>query len=595
MLYPQNNRCRTVIDLCGFWELKVDPEATGVEQGWSQGFEPDTVVGVPGSWNEQLAEMGLMNYIGTVWYSKDFFIPDHFINQRIFIRFGSVDFGCQVWLNGEIVGGHDSGFLPFEFEITEKVNFDKKNRLILQVQNLLSYDSIPQGVSPADYASFNKEREETYPPTVFDFFMYGGIHRPVKLYVLPQQYLDCLKVESKIVGEKGQLLWQADFQNPSEFSQVKITLWDGDQNLASETLKLDSATIAGQFSIEDCQFWRPEKPHLYQLQFELFGQKNQLIDEYLLETGVREVKVTDSELLLNGQPIFLRGFGKHEDFSVLGKGFSSPLIVKDFHLMQWIGANSFRTSHYPYAEEVMQMADRLGFLVIDEVPAVSLNFKFVNEKTLANHRKSLQQLLDRDRNHPCVISWSIANEPGIWGEPEAMSAKAKAYWQTLYDFVKQEDPSRPVTIPTCSMWGDRDLGYQFCDFISVNRYWGWYEIPGDIEKAAIKLKEELENLHKKYRKPIFVSELGADTIEGEHATYPQMFTEEYQVQLIQKYFEVIESLNFTVGEHIWNFADFRTAQHFRRVVLNKKGVFNRERQPKSAAFSVRNHWRKLKT
>ncbi|MFQ5677232.1 MAG: glycoside hydrolase family 2 TIM barrel-domain containing protein, partial [bacterium] len=190
---------------------------------------------------------------------------------------------------------------------------------------------------------------------------------------------------------------------------------------------------------------------------------------------------------------------------------------------------------------------------------------------------------------------SIANEPGIWGEQEALSPKAETYWKTLYNFVKQLDASRPVTMPTCSIWDDRDLGYQFCDFISINRYWGWYEIPGDIDKAAIKLKAELENLHKKYRKPIFVSELGADTIEGEHATYPQMFTEEYQVQLIQKYFEVIESLKYTVGEHIWNFADFRTAQHFRRVVLNKKGVFNRERQPKSAAFSVRKHWQKLKT
>jgi beta-glucuronidase len=145
-------------------------------------------------------------------------------------------------------------------------------------------------------------------------------------------------------------------------------------------------------------------------------------------------------------------------------------------------------------------------------------------------------------------------------------------------------------MPACNQMKDEDPSFAHSDFISVNRYLGWYGIPGDIDKAGEQLRNELEHLHRKFQKPIMVTEFGADTISGEHATYPQMFTEEYQSLLIEKYFHVIESLPFTVGEHIWNFADFRTAQHHRRVVLNRKGVFTRQRDPKSAAFVIRQHW-----
>jgi len=194
-----------------------------------------------------------------------------------------------------------------------------------------------------------------------------------------------------------------------------------------------------------------------------------------------------------------------------------------------------------------------------------------------------------------VICWSIANEPCIWGEEEAVSVEAKTYWADIYTYVKSLDAARPITLPACAKWGSADPAYTYSDILSINRYWGWYEIPGDITMAGARLRAEMEELYRIYQKPILVSEFGADTIEGLHATYPQLFTEEYQTMLIEKYFEIIESLPFTVGEHIWNFADFRTAQHHRRVALNKKGVFNRQREPKSAAFAIRKHWRSSDT
>ncbi len=589
MLFPQNNACRQVIDLSGFWTLKPDPEDIGERKSWFRGFEDGLVVGVPGSWNEQLAEAGLMNYVGKVWYQKRFIPPACSGTNRIILRFGAADFNARVWLNGQYLGEHGGGFLPFEFDISDLFSAGEENRLIVCNDNLLDHDSIPQGMTEQDYLAFGKERELTFPPTVFDYFAYGGLSRPVYLYTRPVMALKELKITTRIDGKSGIMDVLAGFTAFPAQGKVSITVKDRDRTIISVSEPIEDLQLACSLEIHGCRFWSPEDPALYTLHIALY-QDDLLLDEYYQETGIREITVDRGHLLLNGMPVFLKGFGKHEDFAVLGHGLSHALIVKDFQLMRWIGANSFRTSHYPYAEEVMQLADRLGFLVIDEVPAVSLNLKFASGKTLERHKQILTELIQRDQNHPSVIAWSVANEPGIWGEPEAVSQKAYGYWAEIYEYTKSLDNTRPVTIPACARWGRKDPAYEFSDFISVNRYWGWYEIPGEPEKAGIILREELHGLYKKFHKPVLLTEFGADTLEGAHATYVQMFTEEYQTALLKVYFETIASLPFMIGEHIWNFADFRTAQNHRRVVLNKKGIFTRQREPKSAAFAVRRHW-----
>jgi beta-glucuronidase len=589
MLYPQTNRCRQVIDLSGIWELKADPESLGEAQKWYQGFSDGIPVGVPGSWNEQLSEAGLINYVGRVWYQKRFYSHARVDNSRIFIRFGAADFNAGVWLNDQFLGEHRGGFLPFEFDVTGILSEEKENVLIVCNDNFLDHNSIPQGLTEEDYLKFGKERELTYPVTVFDFFAYGGLSRHVHLYSRPVTALNHLKIETRIDGKSGKINVLAEYTQNLAGGEVRIQVWDQDQAVASAEKSLNNKKIMCALRIPECRFWDPDNPFLYILHITLYHHDD-LIDEYRIETGIREISVEGDQLLLNGKSLFLKGFGKHEDFAVLGRGLSFPLIVKDFQLMKWIGANSFRTSHYPYAEEVMQLADRTGILIIDEVPAVSLNFKFVTDKTRETHKNILTELIRRDQNHPSVIAWSIANEPGIWGEREAVDGRARAYWLEIYQHTKDLDGTRPVTLPVCAKWGADDPALEFSDFLSLNRYWGWYEIPGDPGKAAKILREELMALHAKFGKPEMLTEFGADTLEGMHATYTQMFTEEYQIELLNAYFKTIAELPFVVGEHIWNFADFKTAQNHRRIILNKKGVFTRQREPKSAAFAVRKHW-----
>ncbi|MCK5329958.1 MAG: beta-glucuronidase, partial [Candidatus Marinimicrobia bacterium] len=428
MLYPQTNRCRTVIDLSGFWKIRTDRADIGESDEWYNDFSYETEIGVPGSWNEQLAEHGLMNYIGTLWYKKKFYVPSSTPQKKVLLRIGAADYRAKVWLNGRFVGDHEGGSLPFEFDITDFSSNTNENLLVIRVNNVLDHETLPQGVTTADFQKYNKQRDETFPPTNFDFFPYGGLSRAVKLSLVANSYISDVSVQTRIKESNGIIDYQMFFKNPIANCELVVSVLDGDKVIGTQTYQVNSNSVEGGLEIDDCEFWSPGNPHLYVLRLEL-RQKQELIDEYMISIGVREIKVVGDTLLLNNERIFLNGFGRHEDFPVFGKGFSHPVTIKDFELMKWIGANSFRTSHYPYAEEVLELADRYGFLVINETPAVSLNMALVNANTIKLHKQIIKELIDRDNNHPSVIMWSIGNEAGLWGEEAAVSESAHKYWR----------------------------------------------------------------------------------------------------------------------------------------------------------------------
>jgi beta-glucuronidase len=281
----------------------------------------------------------------------------------------------------------------------------------------------------------------------------------------------------------------------------------------------------------------------------------------------------------------------------LGKGTSEPVIVKDFSLLKWIGANSFRTSHYPYDEEYLNMADREGILIIDEIPAVGLFF----DKNIAqvNQRKEMckqqiKELINRDKNHPSVIMWSVANEPGLGSsylKKESSDSLSFNFFKELVTTAKNQDPSRLVTL----VGADQEPyeWFNLVDVVCINRYFGWYSQTGNIKEGARLLNKELDVLHNKINKPIMLTEFGADAYAGMHAEVPEMFTEEYQRDFIKAYLEILDTKNFVCGAHVWCFADFKTSQGDRRFGgYNWKGVFTRDRKPKMAAYYLKAKWNK---
>jgi beta-glucuronidase len=138
--------------------------------------------------------------------------------------------------------------------------------------------------------------------------------------------------------------------------------------------------------------------------------------------------------------------------------------------------------------------------------------------------------------------------------------------------------------------GIDDPVLELSDIICLNRYYGWYEYPGRLDCGIKVLEEEIDTIFARYKKPIMMTEFGVDTLPGFHSTSDQMFTEEYQSKFIEKYIKLLRSKSYLIGEHVWNFADFRTPQNMRRVLLNMKGVFTRNRDPKAAAFLLKKIW-----
>lgn len=590
MLYPIQNNYRMLIDLTGMWKFKPDPLNAGLTENWQDGFVSQQEIALPGSWNEQLEEEGLLYYVGSAWFSKEVLIPEIFSNKKIKIRIGSADYNSQLWIDGKPVGSNSLGFLPFEFEINKFITFGKKSEIVLKVSNELNDESIPQGINSEHYAQENRIREETNPPARFDFSPFGGVHRPVKIVICPFDHIEKVKVDTKILSaSKGAVELNVETSGLAD-GEISVSLLNNGKVIIAEgLLKKNRANI--KFEINKCRLWSNQSPNLYDLDVTL-KKEGVVLDEYTLPIGIREVKVEGNRLLLNGKEIYLKGFGKHEDYSIVGKGLLLPVMVKDFCLLKWINANSIRTSHYPYSEEFMQYADQQGILMIDEVPAVSLDFRYLNGKTLKNHKEYITRLIERDYNHPSVIMWAVGNEPNLVGEDSYYNGSGKKYWSEIFSLARKLDQTRPVTVPNCTRAGINDPVFEFCDIISLNRYYGWYEFPGKLDLASDTLSREMDEIYKKYKKPILFTEFGADTIPGLHSTSDQMFTEEYQAKLLETYINVIRSKSYTIGEQVWNFADFRTPQHFRRVVLNMKGVFTRERLPKLAAFRLKELWAK---
>ncbi|XP_038201118.1 beta-glucuronidase isoform X3 [Arvicola amphibius] len=372
-----------------------------------------------------------------------------------------------------------------------------------------------------------------------------------------------------------------------EHFQLEVRLLDEDGKVVAQ-----ETGEQGQLRVPSANLWWPYLMHehpayLYSLEVRMATTVSES-DFYTLPVGIRTVAVTESKFLINGKPFYFHGVNKHEDSDIRGKGFDWPLLMKDFNLIKWLGANSFRTSHYPYAEEVLQLCDRYGIVVIDECPGVGIKLpqSFGNE-SLRHHLEVMDELVRRDKNHPAVVMWSVANEPASALKPAAY------YFKTVISHTKALDPTRPVTFVTNEKY-NADLGAPYVDVVCVNSYFSWYHDSGHLEVIQPQLKSQFENWYKTYKKPIIQSEYGADTIAGFHQDPPVMFSEEYQKALLENYHLVFDQKRkeYVVGELIWNFADFMTNQSPIRVIGNKKGIFTRQRQPKSAAFILRErYWR----
>ncbi|XP_075167079.1 beta-glucuronidase-like [Haematobia irritans] len=623
LLYPFESETREVRSLDGIWKFLKDINnngSRGVEEKWYESgldkIQDPLTMPVPASYNDLTTDETLRDHVGGVWYQRKFFVsPDWSANRRIWLRFGSVHYSATVWLNGVEIIRHDIGHLPFEVEVTNNLKFGAQNILHVLCNNTLTRSTIPQGEVVKLLTDAGNKTIQTYS---FDFFNYAGIHRSVVLYTTPKVYIKDIHIVTDVLlstedgkkdshendsseefeGNIGLIDFKVIVAGISAEEMQESPIYDAyylnlqlraaDEIVASQLCK--EMPFNGTLKINDPQLWwpylmNPVYGYLYTLEVYLHSAADEsLIDVYRMQIGIRKVQWDEKNLLMNGRKVYMHGFGRHEDSDLRGKGLDYALLTRDFNLLKWIGANAYRTSHYPYSEESMQFADENGIMIIDECSSVDTDY--FGAELLYNHKSALEQLVHRDRNRPSVIMWSIANEP------RTSKNQSEPYFAEIVRYVKTLDTSRPLTA-AINVEMEKDKLAQFLDIISFNRYNAWYHNAGHLDTIAISVKMEATNWNRKYNRPILMSEYGADTLEGLHLLPEYIWSEDYQIGLFAQHFKAFDFLikqDWFIGEFVWNFADFKTEQTFTRVGGNKKGVFTRNRQPKSVAHFLRERY-----
>jgi beta-glucuronidase len=599
MLYPTDTETRSVRDLGGVWDFCPDAGDVGLKAHWeSQPWPAVMPMPVPASFNDITADARVRDHVGPVWYRRAAHCPEAWRSQQVRLRFGAAAHRAMVWVNGKLLCTHHGGFLPFEADAAPLLRFGPEgaNTIVVRIDNILDWTTLPPGeVKYAGAGGNTRGAPRARQDYFHDFFNYAGLHRPVRLVTQPALGIENIRTRVARIEDGAAALLVVETETAAP--KCRVTLANPRGVTVAEGTSRPGAGHACELRVATPRWWSPDTPALYELKIEALEDDGRLRDCYRLPLGLRTVRVDGDRFLLNERPFYFRGFGRHEDADLRGKGHDDAVNIRDINLLRWIGANSVRTSHYPYAEEFLRLADREGIAVIGECPAVGLyRFDeqenpvtpiFTEEKAggalRRHHLDTVRDMITRDLNHACILMWSLGNETATHEDV------AVGHFIAATRLARTLDPSRPLTIVECNYPRHSRIG-DLVDVIAVNRYYGWYIDCGDLASIPEKIRAELYEWRRRWRKPVLLSEYGADTIAGLHMLPATMFSEEFQVEYLKAFNNALDMHPFIIGEHVWVFADFATKQGITRIDGNRKGVFTRQRQPKAAAFYLRRRW-----
>lgn len=321
MLYPILTNIRTVIDLNGIWKFLIENDDVTVDV--TQPLITDDVMAVPGSYNDQAANDKVRYHVGDVWYEREFAVPSFLLNERLVLRFGSVTHFAKVYVNGQEVVTHKGGFTPFEIEINDIIKVGH-NRLTIKVNNILDYTTLPVGVYQEGINSLTGKKMKKNDPN-FDFFNYAGTHRPVKIYTTPQTYIEDLVFKFEVSGSTVSI--HPEIQSFGEFDEIRVTAIDEIGEVVA------TASNGEALIIENFVAWEPMDAYLYTMHVEAIKAGN-IIDSYEEPLGIRTIEVKGGQFLINDKPFYFKGFGKHEDTYINGRGLNEAANVLDLNLFK---------------------------------------------------------------------------------------------------------------------------------------------------------------------------------------------------------------------------------------------------------------------
>lgn len=575
-----NITARKTMSLDGEWQVIVDPYDVGFldyrakpltnnnaffrnhkPQSPSElveyDFDTSGRLVVPGDWNTQ--RDSLLFYEGSVWYKRSFDY-DKSPRNRVFVHFGAANYKAFVYLNGEEIGRHEGGFTPFDFEITDQLKL-KGNFLVVRVDSTRRPDQVPTVDT--------------------DWWNYGGITRPVTLVEVPETFIQDYFIQLAKGSTRRIAGWLQ--LNGTQLRQ-KVTIRIPEAGIAS-TVETDQAGRA-EFSFEaGMTLWSPENPKLYTV--EIAGETDKVADR----VGFRSIETRGTDILLNGEPIFLRGISLHEEAPMRsGRAWSEDDARTLLGWAKELGCNFVRLAHYPHNEMMLRIADQMGLLVWGEIP-VYWTIEWENPGTLRNAENQLNELIVRDHNHASLIIYSVANETPV----------SDARNRFLRQLIQQAHSTDPTRLVSAALQSSESVAANHTtitindpiagdlDVLGDNEYIGWYTgQPSDADSI---------DWVSKYGKPLIMSEFGGDALFGYHGDANMRWTEEYQENLYVHQIRMLKNISFLRGTTPWVLMDFRSP---RRTLprfedyFNRKGLVSEHGEKKKAFFVLQNFYTELK-
>lgn len=565
----QNIQARKLVSLDGNWKAFIDQYETGYydyrrnpmpdsqtffadrsfhadrTQLVEYDFDTASELKVPGDWNTQRPELYL--YEGTIWYRQKFDIKKE-EGRRKFLYFGAANYETVVGLNGHAIAKHLGGFTPFNIEVTDKLS-EGENSLIVKVDNKRMFEGVPTVNS--------------------DWWNYGGITRSVYVVDVPETFIRDYSVQlSK--DRKSIYGWvQLDGSRLSQDITVDIP-----ELSIKEVLRTDAQGKAS-FEVEASpEFWCPENPKLYDVA--ISSDTDSVTDRI----GFRTIETQGTKILLNGEPIFCKGISIHEEipYAPSGRAYTREDAETLLGWAKELGCNFVRLAHYPHNENMVRVAEEMGFLVWDEIP-VYWTIQWENPATYVNAEHQLTDMIIRDRNRANVIIWSVANEtprgPVRLEFLRKLIAKARELDGTRLVSAAMEKENIDASTLTV-----KDELLEFTDIISFNQYVGWYD--GDSDQCdRVEWTFPVE-------KPVFITELGGGAKYGFHGDRTERFTEEYQVYLYEKNISMLERIDALAGVSPWILKDFRSPRRFLPGIqddFNRKGLLSEKGERKQAFYT----------
>lgn len=545
---------RNARELDGMWNFHME------------GFDKDYRLPVPGCWEQH---PDFPKHRGTGTYTKKIYIRK---SGAVRLEFKGVSHTADVFFDGIQIAHHYNAFTPFSSIIKNVSKGEHEIKVI--VDNTFG------------------EHSALHIPN--DYYTYGGITRPVALecisdiYIKKLHFLPYLKDNSwhakiditicNLSDKAADFSLTASLSPVSDYASQTVCQPPEEAPLtAMQKLPADSeTTLSFDEAFPYAAAWSNTEPNLYYLNTVLFVN-DEAIDDLIERVGFRTVSVNGSHIEVNGEAVFLKGFNRHEDFAIAGCAIPLQLMAHDMELMQDMGANALRTSHYPNDERFLDLCDECGIFVWEENHARAISLERMQNPNFDRQCEDCNsEMIENHYNHPSIIIWGILNECA------SDTKEGRDKYQRQFVQLKRLDASRPTTFATCRHF--TDICLDLPDIVSYNLYSGWYEsLPTDIRNT-----QEIDWIRQSggADKPIIVSEFGAGAMYGYRDRTHCKWSEEYQADLLRENLDVYMNEKNICGVFIWLFADCRVTEEewFTRRARchNNKGVVDEYRRPKLA-------------